>query len=132
MYPLSRNVNIIFFNLLAIIYYEKKVWTLMVDKSIYINKAIDHLSPQLIELRKYYDLWLEFQIEPVNGQLLIFGSPWMKKNLHRFPVWHVQYSQRHTCSLINHCDRHITLLSDTDTFVYCLNAIWSLKMILVN
>ena len=25
---------------------------------------------------------------------------------------HVQFSQRH--SVINHCDRHITLLSDTD------------------
>ena len=28
-------------------------------------------------------------------------------------IWDVQYSQRHT--MINHCDRRITLLSDTDT-----------------
>ena len=31
----------------------------------------------------------------------------------------VQYSQRHT--MINHCDRHITLLSDTDIYLlFCL------------
>jgi hypothetical protein len=31
----------------------------------------------------------------------------------RLPVTgYIQYSQRH--SVINHCDRHITLLSDTD------------------
>ena len=27
--------------------------------------------------------------------------------------YQIQYSQRH--SVVNHCDRHITLLSDTDT-----------------
>ena len=26
----------------------------------------------------------------------------------------LQYSQRHTCNMINHCDRCITLLSDND------------------
>ena len=29
--------------------------------------------------------------------------------------WIIQYNQRH--SMINHCDRHITLLSDTDISV---------------
>jgi hypothetical protein len=34
-------------------------------------------------------------------------------DLSLFLVILIQYSQRHT--MINHCDRHITLLSDTDT-----------------
>jgi hypothetical protein len=29
----------------------------------------------------------------------------------------VQYSRRHT--MINHCDRRITLLSDTDIYIFC-------------
>ena len=30
------------------------------------------------------------------------------------PSIYLQYSQRHTCTMINHCDRRITLLSDTN------------------
>ena len=41
---------------------------------------------------------------------LIFISSYIRKQLSE--IWIVQYSRRQ--SMINHCDRHITLLSDTD------------------
>ena len=34
-------------------------------------------------------------------------------------VYNIQHSQRH--SVINHCDRRITLLSDTDVSFYLFN-----------
>ena len=35
--------------------------------------------------------------------------------------WVIQYSQRHTGSMINHCDRHTTHLSDLDISFVLLN-----------
>ena len=47
-------------------------------------------------------------------------------NVYNLHACNVQYSQRHT--MINHCDRHITLLSDLDISFVLLNI--SLKFLL--